>query len=99
MRFKDELQREIYYTSQIDLSYLGLRKIMEENETLNSPMVAIVDKATGYDKVKFKEDADNAIKLVKRIIRCKEKLGYGTVNDKYFLNMILSVKEKYETQL
>lgn len=85
MRFKDELQRQIWYRSQIDYSYWMIQEISKHTGEMQSPIVAMVDKATGYDKVRLKENIKTVRRCIRTIINGKEKLGYDAEDDKRFL--------------
>lgn len=84
MRFKDELQQQFYYRSQIDYSYWRIQYISNHSCEIQNPLEAMIDKATGFDKEKVKLKIDEVKYLVKVIIRCKKKIGYDTDRDKKF---------------
>lgn len=84
MRFKDPLQKYIYYSSQIDYSYYMIQEISKHNGKMESPLIAMVDRATGFDRAKVKERIKDVRFLISTVIRCKEKLGYDASNDRKF---------------
>ena len=88
MKFKDELQRQIYYRSQIDYSYWMIKEISGHNSKPQSPLEAMVDEATGFSKAKVKERVKEVKYLVSVIIRCKKKLDYDTENDRKLLSKL-----------
>lgn len=88
MRFKDDLQRELYYVSQIDYCYWMIQEMSEHKGVMQSPLEAMIDEATGFNKVKVKDQIDTAIYLVTVLIRCKKKLEYDVETDKEFLKEI-----------
>lgn len=94
MRFKDDLQKEIYYRSQIDYCYWMIQEISQHKGEMQSPLAAMIDEATGFSKAKMKEQIDNAIYLMKVVIRCKPKClaKYDVANDKKFLAELQKLK-------
>jgi len=88
MRFKDELQKYIYYKSQIDYCYYMLEAIINNKQPDKSPINMLIDKATGFDKELLKREKENIQYLVSVMIRCKTKIGHETENDKKFLKEI-----------
>lgn len=94
MRFKDELQRQIYYRSQIDYSYWMIQEISRHNGKMQFPLAAMIDKATGFDKVKILERIDQVKYLVIVIIRCKKKLNYEVDEDKKFLKQLQKLEKE-----
>lgn len=90
MKFKDDLQRLLYYTAQIDYSYFRLGQIANPNNgaVSKSPIEAMIDKVTGFDNERIKLQIKETKYLVGVIIRCKEKLGHDATADKKILSEI-----------
>ncbi len=88
MRFKDELQRQIYYRSQIDYSYWRIQEISKHNAKMQSPLEALIDKASGFEEAQVLERIEEVKCLASVVIRCKKKLDYETDADKDFLKAI-----------
>ena len=93
MKFKDELQKQIYYRSQIDYCYWMIQNISNHKGEIQSPLEAMIDKATGFDKQKVKDALATVIYMVKTIIRCKGKIGYDTATDEEFLAELILFKK------
>lgn len=91
MRFKDDLQRYIYYTSQIDYCYWAIQSISKHTYDACDPLTALIDKATGFDKIKVKNNISNVREAIKTIIRCKKKLSFDTERDEEFLNHLKKI--------
>lgn len=85
MRFKDELDRQLYYRVQIDYCYWMIQQISKHNAEIQSPLNAMIDRATGFDKAIVKSRIKDVKYCMSVVIRCKEKLGYDTKKDKSFL--------------
>lgn len=94
MRFKDDLQRFIYYKSQIDYCYYAIQEICEQKGELKSPLEMMIDDATGYSKEKLLQRIDEAIYLIKVVIRCKPKCGFEVDSDKKFLSELKKFKNQ-----
>ena len=94
MRFKDELQRQIYYRSQIDYSYWRIQEISKHNAEMQNPLDALIDKATGFDEAQVLERIKEVKHLAQCIIRCKARLGYETIPDKQFLYKIRKLEKE-----
>jgi hypothetical protein len=96
MRFENDLQRELYYRSQIDYAYYLIKELSKHTAKPESPLNMLIDKATGYDKHKLKEN----IKLFKYwagvVIRCKGKIGLDNSRDKEFLKGLKKLEKKEE---
>ncbi len=92
MRFKDELQRYLYYVSQIDYCYWVIKEVSKHTGKMESPLEAMIDKATGFDKELVIKQIDEIKYLSSVIIRCKKKLGYDVDNDKKFLKELKKLK-------
>jgi hypothetical protein len=89
VRFKDDLQRWIYYKSQIDYCYFQIKKIQEGLQKPISPIERMVDKATGADIANEIKIVDGLIYLVKTMIRCKCKINEDGIDaDKGFLSLL-----------
>lgn len=88
MRFKDDLERLIYYHSQIDYCYWRISEISKHTGKSECPMDAMVDAATGFDKALVKARIKEVKYLVKTIIRLKPKIGFEPTGDKEFLKAI-----------
>jgi hypothetical protein len=88
MRFKDELQEQLYFISQIDYCYWRLQQISEDSSKTESPLAALIDEATGFDKAKIKDLTDQSKYLVSTIIRCKKKLEFDAKGDKELLKKL-----------
>jgi hypothetical protein len=93
MRFENDFQRELYYTSQIDCCYFILSEFSKTKDDLRSPIEIMVDKVTGFDKKMLLDKVDDVIDLVKTIIRCKKKLEYDTDDDAKFLKELRNFKK------
>ena len=93
MRFENDFQRELYYTSQIDCCYFILSEFSKTKDDLRSPIEMMIDKATGFDKKMLLDKVDDVIDLVKTIIRCKKKLECDTDNDAKFLKELRNFKK------
>ena len=91
MRFESELQKELYYRSQIYFCYFGIQLISGHMNKPQSPLEAMVDKATGFDKANVKERIKEVRSLIRTIIRCKGKMGYDNSGDKEFLHKLKSL--------
>jgi len=61
--------------SEIDASYFLLGQLMEDLSKPEPPINMIIDKATGYAKVKRKQDKSTAIALLESIIKNKKKVN------------------------
>lgn len=99
MKFKDDLQKEIHYRSQIDYCYWMLQEISQHHGQMQNPLAAMIDEATGFNKAKVKEKINDCIYLIKTVIRCKPKClaGYDVTEDKKFLkelNKLNSLTDK-----
>ena len=94
MRFKDELQRQIYYRSQIDYSYWRIQEISKHNAKMQSPLDALIDEASGFQEVHVLERIKEVKYLASVIIRCKARLGYETKADKQFLYKIRKLEKE-----
>ena len=92
MRFKDSVQRELHYRSQIDYCYYAIREIDKEHNKPKSPLVAAVDRATGYGKEKDKIHTSTVIGLMKTVVRCKTALGIDCDGDKEALKAALKLQ-------
>ncbi len=95
MRFKDELQRQIYYRGQIDFCYWVIQELAKNKCELQTPLEAMIDKATGFNIQRTIDSIDQIKHMVSSIIRCKKKLGYDPVKDKEFLKKL----KDYEKQI
>jgi len=74
--------------SEIDLCYYGLKMLQEE---ISKPIYGInkmIDDATGFTKVKNKENRETAIALVERIIAAKKVIEADYSNDELMLNQL-----------
>ena len=94
MRFRDELDRQLYYRSQIDYSYWRIKEISKHNAEMQSPLEALIDKATGFEEAKVLERIEEVKYLASVIIRCKARLGYDTKADKQFLYKIRKLEKE-----
>lgn len=94
MRFKDELQRQLYYRSQIDYSYWRIQEISKHNAKMQSPLEALIDKASGFEEAQVLERIEEVKYLAQCIIRCKARLGYETKPDKQFLYKIRKLEKE-----
>ena len=94
MRFKDELQRQLYYRSQIDYSYWRIQEISKHNAEMQNPLEALFNKATGFDEAKVLERIKEVKSLAFVIIRCKARLGYDVKSDKQFLYKIRKLEKE-----
>jgi hypothetical protein len=94
MRFENDIQKEIYYTSQIDYCYWAIKKISENSDEPKHPLYSMIDEATGFNKANIENQIDEIIYLIKTIIRCKEKCPnkYDTNLDKEFLKKLNKIK-------
>lgn len=99
MRFKDELQRQLYYRGIIDYCYWEIQEISNHTGKLQSPLEAMIDRATGFDIKKTVEKIDNIKDFVSMIIRCKKKIGYDLKNDKEFLKKLKSIIEQRKADI
>ena len=86
MRFKDDLQRHLYYVSQIDYCYFCLTKVYEEEDNFdrNKTLNRLIDRATGYDKAEFERTVKNVLYWTMVIIRSKKAIGWDYSLDKDF---------------
>jgi hypothetical protein len=80
MRFASNLQRELYYRAQIDYCYYRLEEIMKSDNN-KSLINRLIDKATGFDKIKSKKEFEECLYLLGVMKRCKNRLGYDTQNE------------------
>lgn len=80
MRFRDDLERFLYYTSQIDYCYWVL-STMNKGEKDRTPIEIMIDVQTGFQKSKDVEALKSAIYHIGVIIRCKKALEYDTKQD------------------
>lgn len=88
MRFKDDVQKWIYYTGQIDYCYYRIKSLSDK---LNEPKTGLeyaIDKATGFEKHLINEIKTEIKYLSGVIIRCKKKLGHDTKTDQELLAAI-----------
>ena len=93
MRFKDELQRQIYYISQIDYSYWRIQEISKHKAKMQNPLEALIDKASGFEEAQVLGRIKEVKYLASVIIRCKKKLDYETDADKLFLKKIRKLEK------
>lgn len=91
VRFKDELQRQIYYRGQIDYCYWLLQEMSEHTGERQNPLEAMIDKATGFNKEKVLQNIRQTKNLIGLIIKYKKKLGYATDADAELLKKIKKV--------
>lgn len=92
MKFKDDLDRAIWYVSQIDYSYWMLQEISKHSGKMESPLEAMIDRATGFDVEKVRQRINHCILLARTIIRCKTKMGYDAGGDKKFLLKLIELR-------
>lgn len=74
--------------AEIDLCYSGLKTLQEE---ISKPITGIdkmIDDATGFTKVKNKENRETIIALVERIITAKKIIEADFSNDELMLNQL-----------
>jgi len=88
MRFKDNIQKWIYYTGQIDYCYYRIKSLSDKLNEPKTPIDAMIDKASGFSKQQFDEIAKEIKYLSGVIIKCKKKLGYETATDESLLETI-----------
>lgn len=88
MKFKDALQKELYYRAQIDYYYWLLHEIAEPKDEAKSPIEALIDEATGYNEAKVKQNIKHVKDMVKSIIKWKEKIDCDTEPDKKLLEKL-----------
>lgn len=93
MRFKDELQKEIYYISQIDYCYWQISEIAKEKYIPVDPITNLINQVTGFTKAQDKSKILELIYLMGVIIRCKTKLGYEVDNDVQFKEKLRGIKK------
>jgi hypothetical protein len=91
MKFKTELEKQLYYQSQIDYSYWRLKAIYSETGKPQAPLEAMIDKATGFNTVKLKQSIKEIKMLINTIIKCKKELGFDTENDTKSLTELKSI--------
>jgi len=91
MKFHNELERYIHYVSQIDYCYFQINQIAKENQLKLDPITALIDKVTGFDKLKDQETIKNLVYLMGVIIRSKQKLDYDVTGDRKFLNELKKI--------
>lgn len=88
MKFRDDLQKWIYYHGQIDLGYYLLSEMSKEMNLPKHPLILAIDEATGASGDRFKNNKAAALKLIKDIIRQKKIYNYDTMIDEKFLSEI-----------
>jgi hypothetical protein len=94
MRFRNPLQREIYYISQIDFCYFALQEMESDSIEKLRPIESIIDSATGIDKHLIQQKIDSSIELLKCIIKCKKILSYDISDDIYFLHKLNKLRKR-----
>lgn len=71
MKFKDDLQKYLYYKAQSDYCYWRLREITKELNKPRSIIESMIDETTGYDKRHIPEIKS----LCRTAIRCCKKIN------------------------
>jgi hypothetical protein len=93
MRFRDSLDRELYYSSQIDFCYWRIQEMSKHTGKMESPLNALIDKATGFDIANTLENITVIRSYVSCIARCKKALGYDPRSDKDFLKKLNEIRK------
>ena len=94
MMFKNNLEKEIYYRSQIDYCYWRIQDISKHNAAPQSILDALIDKSTGFDKTLVFERIKEVKYLSGVIIRCKSRLGINAKSDSRFLYEIKKLEKE-----
>lgn len=79
--------------AEYECSLWMLKKILLELQRPSNPIEQMVDEATGYKKERFRKLREEAIALVKNIIKCKRRLGEDITFDKEVLKKMKDLKE------
>lgn len=81
--------------AEIDLCYLGLQMLYEEVSKEIAPIDKMIDNATGYSKEKNKENRENAIILLSRIIKAKKIIEVDYSGDENVLAEIKAITKTH----
>lgn len=76
----------------IDFCYYELNKLIKELNTPKNGLHIMIDIATGFSEYQNKKHIENAIKLLKQIIKEKKKIEANYENDVKTLNKIIELK-------
>lgn len=75
----------------IDFAYAGLEDLQNELAIPVPTINAMVDKATGYDKIQNKKTIKTAISLIETVIKNKKIIEADYSGDEKFLNELKSL--------
>ena len=71
-----------------------IQEISNHVGKMESPITAMVDAATGFDKERVKMHIKQVKYLAWVIIRCKKKIGYDVTNDRKFLSELIKMEKE-----
>ncbi len=99
MEFKNDLEKEMYYSGELSYCYFCLKQFLKTSDTKKSPIDFLISKSIkSLDKDEFLEEIETITYLVSTIIKCKKELGYEVDDDKKFLKTVRSFKKNIKSK-